>query len=103
MLVEVLYFEGCPNHEPARALVEQVSRELAVHPEIRTVAVPDPETAERLRFPGSPTVRVDGHDVEPEADERDGFMLACRVYRSDSGFAGVPDERRLRGRLAAGG
>ncbi len=103
MLVEILYFEGCPTHEPARALVERLSRELAVAPEIRMVEVPDAETALRPRFLGSPTVRVDGHDIEPAADERDGFMLACRVYRTDSGFAGVPDERWLRDRLAAGG
>ena len=103
MLVEILYFEGCPNHEPARALVERLSRELAVDPEIRMVEVPDAEAALRLRFLGSPTVRVDGHDVEPGADKRDEFMLACRVYRTDSGFAGVPDERWLRDRLAADG
>ncbi len=33
-LVEVLYFDGCPNHEPALALVERVAAELDLHPEI---------------------------------------------------------------------
>src|SRR5712691_1946396 len=62
-LVEILYFDGCPNHEPALALVQRVSDELGVKPEIRLVNVPDPETAQRVRFLGSPTIRVDGRDV----------------------------------------
>ena len=103
MLVEILYFEGCPNHEAARALVERVSRDLAIDPEIRMVEVSNEETAARLRFLGSPTVRVDGVDVEPGAAARDEFVLACRVYRTDSGFAGVPDELWLRKGLTPGG
>ena len=69
-------------------------------PEIRMVEVPDVETAERFRFLGLPTIRVDGRDIEPGADERDQFMLACRVYRPASGFSGEPDERWLRRALA---
>lgn len=58
-LVEVLYFDGCPNHEGALALVEEVAAELGIDPEVRLVDVPDPDAAEHLRFLGSPTVRVD--------------------------------------------
>jgi len=58
--VEILYFEGCPNHEPARALVERLATQLRIEPEIRLVEVADPEAAVALRFLGSPTVRVDG-------------------------------------------
>ena len=62
--VEILYFDGCPNHEPARELVEQVAAELGLQAEIELVEVADAETATRLRFLGSPSVRVDGRDVE---------------------------------------
>src|SRR5262249_27073718 len=57
-LVEVFYFDGCPNHGPALAVVERVARELGLSPEIRLVHVPDQEAARRLRFLGSPTIRV---------------------------------------------
>jgi hypothetical protein len=95
-LVEILYFDGCPHYEGARELVERVSGELGLSPEIRLVRVTDVEEAERLRFLGSPTVRVDGHDVEPGADEREDFVFGCRVY---AGIAGIPDERFVRAAL----
>jgi hypothetical protein len=98
-LVEILYFDGCPNHEGARALVERICRELGVEPELRLVNVPDEEAARRLRFLGSPTIRVAGEDVDPQAPERDDYVLSCRVYRTDSGFAGQPDERWVRDAL----
>jgi len=71
--VQILFFEGCPNHQQASELVEQVAHELGLQPEIALVEVTDVEAAERLRFLGSPTIRVEGRDVEPGADERDDF------------------------------
>ena len=97
--VEILYFEGCPNHEPARMLVERLARQLRIEPEIRLVKIADPDAAVELRFLGSPTVRVDGVDVEPGAEERRNFALACRIYRSEGGIAEQPDERWLRDAL----
>ena len=95
-LVEILYFDGCPNHEPALALVERVSRELGIEPELRLVNVPDQEAAERLRFLGSPTVRIGGTDVDPQAEARTDYALSCRVFRTEAGIAGQPDERWVR-------
>jgi hypothetical protein len=97
--VEILHFEGCPNHEPARMLVERLARALRVEPEIRLVEVADPDAAVELRFLGSPTVRVDGVDVEPGAEERRDFALACRVHQSEGGVAEQPDERWVRDAL----
>ena len=97
--VEILYFDGCPNHEPALALVEQVAAELGLQAEIELVEVADAGTATRLRFLGSPSVRVDGRDVEPGADERSDFVLSCRVYRSERGLVGQPEADWLRSAL----
>ena len=98
--VEILYFDGCPNHEPARDLVEQVAAELGLQAQIELVEVPDADTATRLRFLGSPSVRVDGRDVEPGADERSDFVLSCRVYRSERGLAGQPEADWIRRALS---
>lgn len=98
--VEILYFDGCPNHEAARALVERVAAELRVDAELTLVRVPDPGTAVERRFLGSPTVRIDGLDVEPGADERDDYVLSCRVYRVEHGFSGQPDPAWIRAALS---
>ena len=98
--VEILYFEGCPNHEPARVLVERLASQLRIEPEIELVEVPDPDAAVALRFLGSPTVRVDGVDVEPGAQERLDFALSCRIYRSERGVSEQPDERWVREALS---
>jgi len=98
--IELLTFEGCPNAQSARELVERVVAESRVEAEIAYVDVPDPEAAERLRFLGSPTIRVDGRDIEPGADARTEHVLACRIYRTEQGSAGVPDDRWLRDAIA---
>jgi hypothetical protein len=98
-LIEILYFDGCPNHEPALGLVERVDRELGTGAEIRLVNVPDQETAERLRFLGSPTIRVDGVDVDPHVEQRIGYALSCRIFTTERGPAGQPDERWVRNAL----
>lgn len=98
-LVEILYFDGCPNHHPAIALVERVSRELRIEPDVRLVNVPDDKAARRLRFLGSPTIRVGGVDVDPLTEERDDYALSCRIFRTEAGFSGQPDERWVRDAL----
>lgn len=95
-LVEILSFDGCPNQGAARDLVNRVTDEVGLPADVRLVNVPDADSAIRQRFLGSPTIRVDGRDVEPGADARDRFVLACRVYRTDRGLAGAPDEDWLR-------
>jgi hypothetical protein len=96
LIVELLYFEGCPNHHAARQLVERIAIEEGAVADVRLVEVSSPEEAVALRFLGSPTVRVNGHDVEPGADERDAFMLACRVYRTEAGLSGQLSEEWIR-------
>jgi hypothetical protein len=100
-VVEILYFDGCPNHQPARELVERVAVDLAIELDVRLVNVQTPEDAQRLRFLGSPTIRVNGEDVEPAAAERTNYVHSCRVYRTHTGLVGQPDERWVRHALGA--
>jgi len=96
-LVEVLHVEGCPHYPAALALVERVRAQLGIDAELRTTVVPDQAAAEQHRFAGSPTIRVDGYDVELEPPPT--FSLSCRLYRHEHGVAGLPDERWVRGAL----
>jgi hypothetical protein len=98
--VEVLYFDGCPNHVPAVALVERVAGELGIEAKLRLVNVADQGAAERFRFLGSPTIRVGGRDVDPSTEERTDYGLSCRIFRTEAGIVGQPDERWVRDALA---
>lgn len=99
MIIDVLYFEGCPNHAPARKLVEHVLSEHGMTAEIRDVEVTDAADAQNKRFLGSPTVRVDGMDVDPSAADADRFGLMCRVYRRNDVASGVPPREMIENAL----
>jgi hypothetical protein len=88
--VELLYFDGCPNHELLLPHLEQLLRNGEITAEIALRNVPDDAAAQRERFLGSPTVRIDGRDVEPGAEDRDDYGLKCRLYRTDAGLKGAP-------------
>ena len=91
-LVEILHFAGCPNVEKARSAVREALADASLvgAAEVRVVEVRDEHDARRLRFLGSPTVRVDGQDVDPAAAGRDDFGLQCRVYSVEGRIAGCP-------------
>jgi hypothetical protein len=98
--IEVLTFDGCPNANAAQALVDHVVAGLGVEAEVASIRVPNVDAAERLRFLGSPTIRVDGCDVEPDAARRTDYALACRVYATAAGPSNLPDEEWLRAALS---
>src|SRR5437867_2485040 len=73
MRVEILYLAGCPNHPPAVGRVLEVLQAEGVSAELVEVEVKDAATAGETGFPGSPTIRIDGRDVEPGARPAQAF------------------------------
>jgi hypothetical protein len=102
-LVEVLYVGEYPHHAGALALVERGRAELGIDTEQRTSLIGDQAAAERARFPGSPTIKVDGRDVEPGREPSAELSVACRLYRLEHRLAGQPAERWVRDALLAAG
>lgn len=100
MTIEVFTVAQCPNAQPTLSLLEAIVAEQHFRVQIRHVVVPDEKTARVLQFPGSPTVRVNGRDVEPEHAPT-GYGLACRVYREGERSSGVPPARLIRNALKA--
>jgi hypothetical protein len=99
----VLYVGDCPHYAGALALVERIRGELGIDTGLRTSLIGDQAAAERARFPGSPTVRVDGRDVEPGSPSTRTASLACRLYRHEHGLAGQPADAWVRDALLAAG
>jgi hypothetical protein len=100
-VIEVLYVQDCPHYPATLALVERVRAELGIDAELRTSVIVDQVAAEQARFPGSPTVRVDGGDVEPGSEPVTEVIVGCRLYRLAHRFAGQPEERWVREALLA--
>ena len=91
MKIEILHFDGCPHHLPTLERIRQILREEGCDAEVGEVLVPDAETAHKVRFLGSPTVRINGIDIDPAAKEQTDFGLMCRRYEN-----GMPSNELIR-------
>ena len=94
MDIAVLTFEGCPDAEPTFQLVQQTVRELGLGSEVKQISVNDPDEAEKLHFLGSPTVQINGRDVEVNR-RSDTASFSCRMYKTPSGNGGVPPKEMI--------
>ena len=95
MTVELLYWDGCPSYPEARELLETVLREHGSDAQIQIRHVDTPEDAAELRFPGSPTIRIDGRDVDP-AGAAEPPSLTCRIYYLPDGrVSPIPSREQL--------
>jgi len=89
--VELLWFSDCPNRAAARRMLDEVIAEVAPGTTIHDVDATDPVAAERVRFPGSPTIRVDGQDIDPTFVDSGDYTPRCRLYRTDAGLRSLPE------------
>ena len=83
MRVSFLYYEDCPSHNLALERLREVMAEEDTPGEVEVVKVETEEQARELRFVGSPTIRVDGQDIDLPTESR--YALTCRVYRLEDG------------------
>jgi len=95
MHVELLFWAGCPSHPRALSDLREALDEAGLDPDcviVREVRSESDAAAER--FVGSPTIRIDGVDVQPPEDEPTG--LSCRIYRRRDGrISPTPDPADL--------
>jgi hypothetical protein len=89
--VEFLWFQDCPNHAAARALLQEVVAAVAPGTPIDDVDATDPEVAERRAFAGSPTIRIDGRGIDPSFVDPGDYTPRCRVYWTSAGLRGLPE------------
>jgi hypothetical protein len=99
--VELLFWEGCPSHAKALAELRAAMAEIGLDPNgviVRKVHTQAEASSEG--FVGSPTIRIDGADIQPPGDEPVG--LTCRVYhRRDGRVSPTPDPADVRDALRA--
>ena len=97
MRIAVLYFDGCPNHEPTVQRVREVLNHTQIVAPINEVEVTPDDDPAALKFLGSPTVLVDGVDIDPTQREGVTYGFGCRTF----GGEGVPSVKMIEQALFA--
>ena len=91
MKVELLHVRDCPNHLSTLQIVKDVLRESGLPLDVIEIEIASGSQAENYAFPGSPTVRVDGSDVEPGLSGLTSSGVSCRSYVVNGKRQGMPD------------
>jgi hypothetical protein len=90
MTLDLLYLAGCPNHDLSLELVCSVLEAEGLNAEIRQILIRNGDDARTHGFPGSPTVRVNGRDIEDVPTQQFGIGFACRTYLVEGKSQGLP-------------
>ena len=96
MTVELYYFKDCPSYPTAAANLKAALRAEGLPEKIEMVEVASEEDAHQKRFIGSPTIRIDGVDLEGPEAEAKGYGYGCRVYSENNHTAGWPSLEQIR-------
>lgn len=101
--IEVLYFDGCPHHDAFLPHLHDLLDTHGITTEVTLICIDNDEDAQTHRFLGSPTVRVDGHDIDPHAPDPEHheaqdpttspYGMQCRLYRTPAGTTGIPSDQ----------
>ncbi|RMF29195.1 MAG: DUF2703 domain-containing protein [Chloroflexi bacterium] len=101
MNIHFLYYEECPSHEKALERLRQVMAEEGIQAEIEIIKVETEEQAQRWRFVGSPTILINGQDIDPPPSDA-YYALTCRAYRLEDGrISPLPSTAMIRRALRA--
>lgn len=99
MKIEFLYFSGCPHHEPAFQLLEKVMAEEEIVSPVKMIDVVSDSLAREVRFAGSPSIRVNGRDIDPDGITEQGIGRKCRLYSVAGYLKGIPSEQSIHSAL----
>ncbi|MEX0864070.1 MAG: thioredoxin family protein [Acidimicrobiia bacterium] len=100
MEITLQHFDGCPNWETTAHHLSRLVEE-GLDATIGYELIDSHESAVARGFRGSPTVLIDG--IDPFANKDGPVGLACRVYRTDHGYAGSPTLPQLRHAIQTAG
>ena len=93
--IKFLYWEECQSHDEALSRLRKVLAEDRIDAEIEIICVQSDEEAKRLHFAGSPTILVDGTDIQPPTTTH--YAMTCRAYHLEDGrISPLPSEAMIR-------
>ncbi len=96
MRIDFLWYEDCPSHPQARVLLRQAMETVGVQAQIVEQKVETQAQAEALKFPGSPTIRINGEDIDAAGAAASRPALTCRTYDwADGRLQPLPEQRLI--------
>jgi hypothetical protein len=102
MRIEILHIDDCPSWREAGIRLTRALAAVGLDDvEVAHRVLKSSEDAEAVSFAGSPTILLDGEDLFPSNQRT--FDLACRVYATSNGLAGMPTTEQLIDALASHG
>ena len=101
MNIQLFYFDGCPSYERALSNLNEAKRQHGSNDSVDMVRVTSVEDAHAKQFLGSPTIRINGTDLEAPSVFKRSFGLGCRIYREGQQTAGWPSIALIRLALEA--
>ncbi len=101
MRTEFLYFDGCPHHETALTNLKEVLSEAGLKEKIEIINIRSPEDVTTRRFLGSPSIRINGRDLEITEDETTEYSMRCRRYKNGEVMTGYPSKELIRRNLSS--
>ena len=96
MRIELLYFDSCPSYKVALANIKAALKEKKLQAELKLINVESEEKAEKVGFQGSPSVRINGKDLEGRDK---GFSFSCRLYKVNGKPAFAPSKEAIIAKL----
>lgn len=96
MKIEFYYFDGCPSYKKALDHLKEIIDEENINADLKLIRVDSPEDAQKVGFQGSPSIRINGQDME---GRRDSYNFSCRIYNIDGAFTGIPSKDYIRAKL----
>ena len=93
--IELLYCDGCPGHAELLDRLPGLLSRAGVDAPIHELRIDSVQAAQRHRFLGSPTLRIDGRDVERFDDGRDDYGIKCRLYPADGSLRRTPPDASI--------
>ena len=96
MRIDFLWYEDCPSHSQVRVLLREALQAVGVEARIVERKVETQAQAEALQFPGSPTIRINGEDIDPAGAAAARSALTCRTYGwADGRLQPLPEKRLI--------
>jgi hypothetical protein len=103
MRIQVFISPSCSHAEATMAMVKEYLAESGVEAEVEEVVTANFEDAKNVRSLGSPTVRIDGVDIEYGTNEPQEFTSECRYYNTTEGWTPVPPRHLILGAITRAG